>query len=304
MERTEVVMGSPVATDNHDRKNLYISFMPAFLMKSRLLFIIIVLFTSASFSQTREVRGIVVDSTSQSVISATVKLISQKDTIRTLTDINGNFVFRSVKSSQFTLLITSLGFEPISHHFTYNDELSAITLPKLIMPLSHNELSEVVISGVTPVMVKEDTVQFNAAAYPVRAGSPVEEILKKLPGVVVDKDGNVEAEGKKIVRIRINGKDFFGGDVQTATQNLPADIIKNIQIIDDYGDEARLTGIKTGEPEKILNITILPGKNKGSYGNSGVAGGDNERYSTNFSITNFMEERRLAIQGLANNINR
>ncbi|MBC7912898.1 MAG: outer membrane beta-barrel protein, partial [Pyrinomonadaceae bacterium] len=113
-----------------------------------------------------------------------------------------------------------------------------------------------------------------------------------------------EAEGKKIVRIRINGKDFFGGDVQTATQNLPADIIKNIQIIDDYGDEARLTGIKTGEPEKILNITILPGKNKGSYGNGGVAGGDNERYSTNFSITNFMEERRLAIQGLANNINR
>src|SRR5205085_3632264 len=119
-----------------------------------------------------------------------------------------------------------------------------------------------------PVLVKEDTVQFDAKAYKVREGAPVEDVIKKLPGVTVDKDGNIETQGKKVARVRVNGKDFFGGDVQTATQNLPADVIENIQIIDDYGDQANLTGVKNGEPEKIININTQKNKNKGNFGNA------------------------------------
>ncbi|MBC8052911.1 MAG: outer membrane beta-barrel protein [Sphingobacteriaceae bacterium] len=273
-------------------------------MYSRLVFLLLFFLCGNVFAQTKQVRGTVQDTASTGIISATIKLTGNKDTLLTITDVNGNFTFRSVKSSQFSINVSSIGFTSLSREYSFTDDLLTITIPKIILRENHNELNEIIISGVTPVTVKEDTVQYSAAAYPVPEGSAVEEILKKLPGVVVDKDGNVETEGKKVARIRINGKDFFGGDVQTATQNLPADIIKNIQIIDDYGDEANLTGVKTGEPEKIINITIQPGKNRGSYGNAAVAGGDRERYLGSLSLTNFLEERRLAVQLLSNNINR
>ena len=84
----------------------------------------------------------------------------------------------------------------------------------------------------------------------------VQELIKKLPGVTVDEDGKMEAQGKKIEKVRVNGKDYFGGDAQLALQNLPADIVANIQVIDDYGEMANLSGVKSGDPKKILNIKI------------------------------------------------
>src|SRR5690606_18659621 len=97
-------------------------------------------------------------------------------------------------------------------------------------------------------------------------GALVEDALKKLDGVEVDKDGNVTAQGENITRVRINGKDYFGGDVKTATQNLPANIVERIQVVDDYGDMANITGNRTGDPERILNIQLSPGMNKGDFG--------------------------------------
>ena len=137
-------------------------------------------------------------------------------------------------------------------------------------------LNQVTIVGAAnPVTLKEDTVVYNAAsAYKVRENAPVEDLIKKLPGVDVDVNGNITTQGKQVTKVRINGKDFMGGDVQSATKNLPADIVENIQMIDDYGDQANLTGVKTGEPDKIMNITIRKDKN---YGYSGQAtAGDGE----------------------------
>jgi TonB-dependent SusC/RagA subfamily outer membrane receptor len=101
---------------------------------------------------------------------------------------------------------------------------------------------------------KTDTVEYKASAYPVKAKASVNELLKKLPGVDVDANGNVTAQGQQITKTRINGKDFNGADVNKAIKNLPADVVEKIQIIDDYGDQANKTAIKTGEPNKILNI--------------------------------------------------
>ena len=149
----------------------------------------------------------------------------------------------------------------------------------------------------------EDTIQYNAGSYKVREGAPVEDVIKKLPGVTVDKDGNVTAQGELVKRIRVNGKDYFGGDVQTATKNLPADIIDNIQIIDDYGDKANLTGIKDGEPEKIINITIKKGKDKGHFGNAAIGAGTEGRYTGRVSANTFKENRQISFLGSVNNTN-
>ena len=94
------------------------------------------------------------------------------------------------------------------------------------------------------------------SSFKVKEGAVVEDLLKKLPGVTVDKDGNVTAQGKAVSRVKVNGKDFFGGDVKTATKELPANIVDKIQVIDDYGDQATVSGIKDGDPDKIINIEI------------------------------------------------
>ncbi|XHR95997.1 hypothetical protein ACFJIV_04710 [Mucilaginibacter sp. UC70_90] len=143
---------------------------------------------------------------------------------------------------------------------------------------------------------------------------PVEDVIKKLPGMDVDKDGNITAQGKSVTKVRVNGKDFFGGDVKTATKNLPADIVQNIQIIDDYGDQANLTGVKTGEPDKVLNITIKQNKNYGYFGQASIGGGrdaipgvssdkESNRYVASANVFSFNGNRQLAFLGNLNNTN-
>ncbi|MDQ6610689.1 MAG: outer membrane beta-barrel family protein, partial [Bacteroidota bacterium] len=173
----------------------------------------------------------------------------------------------------------------------------------IIMSPSVGQMEGIVIKSVVPVLVKEDTLQYDASAYKVRDGAPVEDVIKKLPGVTVDKDGNIEAQGKKVSRVRVNGKDFFGGDVQTATQNLPANIIDNIQVIDDYGDQANISGVKSGDPEKIININIQKNKNKGTFGNATGGIGNEGRFLASAFANNFLDERQVSFLGAVNNTN-
>ncbi len=227
----------------------------------------------------REVAGSLKDSTGQSVIAASVRLTSPLDSLNTLTDVNGSFKFRNVKSRQFTISASSLGFKAFSRSYSFDNASSNVTLKPLVMQEQRTVLNEVVVSGATPITVKEDTVEFRAKDYAVRENSVVEDVIKKLPGVEVDKDGNVSTQGKSITRVRVNGKDFFDGDLKTATQNLPAEVIEKIQIIDDYGDKARLSGVRQGEADKVLNITISPKNNKGVIANATSGMGTTDRYA-------------------------
>ncbi|NNU34897.1 hypothetical protein HK413_14110, partial [Mucilaginibacter sp. S1162] len=183
-----------------------------------------------------------------------------------------------------------------------------------MMKPESRQLKEVVIIGVNPIKFKEDTIDYKIAAYPVRENAPVEDVLKKMPGVDVDNNGNVTAQGKSITKIRINGKDFMGGDVQSATKNIPADILESVQVIDDYGDQANLTGVRTGEPNKILNFTIRNDKNYG-YSLQANAGAGKDalpqapgienanRYVGSVNFFNFKGNRQLTVLGNINNIN-
>lgn len=111
-------------------------------------------------------------------------------------------------------------------------------------------LEEVVVNGVVTIQVKGDTVEYAMDNLKLRQGAVAEDALKKLQGVEVDKNGTVTAQGEQITRVRINGKDFFGGDVKTATQNLPAEIIQKIQVVDDFGDMANITEINLENLQK------------------------------------------------------
>ncbi|KAA8477962.1 outer membrane receptor protein involved in Fe transport [Arcticibacter tournemirensis] len=243
----------------------------------------------------REVSGTIKDSTGNSVIAATVKLISSKDSLFTRTDVDGKFVFRNVQSSQFLLSVTSLGYRGFNQRYLFKNATSPLKLDPITLKSQSNLLNEVIVSGTAPVTIKEDTVEYRASDYPVRENSVVEDVIKKLPGVEVDKDGNVTTQGKSITRVRVNGKDFFDGDLKTATQNLPAEIIEKIQIVDDYGDQANASGIRDSDPDKILNITISPNRNKGVIANVIAGGGGDARSGTN---TNVQNDGRYQLSGM------
>ena len=270
----------------------------------RILYIsLLFLFPILSWAQqSRVVTGVVVDTSGAPLRDVYINLISGKDSLTSVSDAKGLFKFDPVKFTEFTVTTNSVGFQNYAKTYLFPTNASTLKINKITLTVKTHELSEVVITS-NPVTVKEDTIEYRASAYKVREGAPVEDMLKKLPGVTVDKDGNVTAQGTVVKRVRVNGKDYFGGDVQTATQNLPADIIENVQMIDDYGERANLTGVKEGDPEKILNINIQKGKRKGSFGNGTVGAGTDDRYLVRVSANNFNEDRQISLLGSLNNTN-
>lgn len=298
-------------------------------MKQPILIILFFLLASVALqAQTlHEVRGIIQDSTGTTLPGTFVKLISGSDTLATAADANGAFVFQKVKSPEFKLTVSLIGFQPLNRRFLKQaGDPAIINVGVVKLKTVLNQLKGVTIVGVNPIKIKEDTVEFNASAYKVRANAPTEDMIKKLPGVDVDANGNVTAQGKQVTKIRINGKDFMGGDVQSITKNLPADVIENIQMIDDYGDQANLTGVKTGEPNKIMNINIRKDRNVG-YSLQATAGvgrdalpaintstdptspsainnnEDKDRYLGTVNYFSFKGDRQISVLGNINNTN-
>jgi hypothetical protein len=263
--------------------------------------------SSALFStaQTnRQVSGKILDSTGAPLPLATIKLWKEgnRDTLRTVTTSAGFFIFRNVPYNAFRLGISSIGFGQIERGFTYPSTEESIRLEDIVLKTSYSTLQEVIVS-VPPIQVKEDTVEFKADSFRVKPNAMVEDLLKKLPGVSVDKNGDITAQGKQVTRVKVNGKDFFGGDAKTATREIPADMIDKVQVVDDYGDMANVSGIKDGEPEKVINLQLKKEKNKGAFGRATAGYGTEDRYQASFNANLFDNNKQLSFQGNTNNIN-
>ncbi len=114
--------------------------------------------------------------------------------------------------------------------------------------------------------MKNDTIAFNASGYPSPPNSTVEDLLRKLPGVEIDKDGNVTMQGQKVDKITINGKDFFLNDLRSATQNLPADLVAQVEVFDTQTEKARMTGIKGNSKTKTINLKLKKKQPQGFFG--------------------------------------
>ncbi|RYY29530.1 MAG: TonB-dependent receptor, partial [Sphingobacteriaceae bacterium] len=273
------------------------------MSKLLLSILFLLLFFTASAQRNYQVQGAVQDTAGVPLAGSIVILKTAQDSLTTVTDNNGLFNFNAIKTASFRLQIRLIGFDEYTKPYQFGSALKLIKIPAIKLKESLRQLKAVNIVDVNPITIKEDTVEYKAAAYKVREGSPVEDLVKKLPGLTVDKDGNITAQGKPITKIRINGKDYFGGDVQTATQNLPADIVENLQVIDDYGDQANLTGIRSGEPNKILNITIQKNKNKGYFGQGTIAAGTQDRFAGRISANKFKDAEQVSVLGSVNNTN-
>jgi hypothetical protein len=155
-------------------------------------FTLILLTVTASFAQTgKEVHGVVMDSTKVTLPSSTVTVVSdQHDSITTVTNVNGKFVVTGIRGTRVTITVSSIGYQSLKRRYTLSAD-NAVDVGNIILKTDTHVLNTVTVVGIIPVTLKEDTVQYQAKAYKVRENAPVEDLIKKLPGVDVDVNGNV-----------------------------------------------------------------------------------------------------------------
>jgi hypothetical protein len=247
---------------------------------------------------TRQISGIVKDSTDLGVIGATVSLTSDKDTLKTATNSDGIFVFKDVKSATYTIVVQSIGYakSPVMR-FKQNDLIPRIVMDPIVLKEESNTLNTVVINGTPSITYKTDTVEYKASDYVVRKNATVDELLKKMEGMEVGTDGSLVHQGETVAKAKLNGKEYLGGDIANAIKNLPAEIVDKIQIVDDYGDQAARTGVKDGDPQKILNITTRSDKSVGNMLNLNAAGGSNERKEAGLFATRINGNQQMGLNG-------
>ncbi|QEC79657.1 outer membrane beta-barrel family protein [Mucilaginibacter ginsenosidivorax] len=245
----------------------------------------------------REVYGVVKDTANKKLEGATIKLVSATDSMVTSTGPTGKFRFGKVKSATFVITVTSVGFQTIVRKMLNNDESRSLELDAFVLKPQQHMLGEVVINGEPSVTYKADTVEYRASDYKVRPNATVDELIKKMEGVEVAKDGTVTHQGQAVVKARLNGKDYIGGDVAQAIKNLPADIVDKIQIVDDYGDQAARTGIKDGDPQKVLNITTRADRSVGNVGRLSAGVGSDDRYDNRLFFQRINGNEQIGLIG-------
>jgi len=245
----------------------------------------------------REVSGIIKDETGQTVIGATVTLKSKSDTINVATNTDGVFVIHAVKQNTFNVSVNSIGYRPFVQKYAFSDTKKNLVLDPITLKNSTNKLNEVTINGTPSVTYKEDTVEYRASDYKVRENATLDELLKKMEGMEVGTDGSLTHQGQQVTRAKLNGKEYAGGDVAQAIQNLPADIIEKVQIVDDYGDQAARTGIKDGDPQKVLNVTTKADRSVGTTGRVTGQYGSAGRYNAQLFVQRINANQQIGVIG-------
>lgn len=254
------------------------------------------------------VKGIAYDTISrQPVAAATVSVLDRKDSSLvsfTMTGNDGRFEVKGLSDGDYRLLITHVNYHNSNKYFSIKEANRNMDLGNLAISDKAKVLEEVVLAAeAPPVTLINDTIQYNAGSFKVQPNASVEDLLKKLPGVKVEKDGTIKAQGEKVQRVLVDGKEFFGNDPKIATKNLPADAVDKVQVYDKQSDQAQLTGFEDGNYEKTINLKLKKDKKKGVFGKAMAGGGTKERYEGKFNMNSFKGARQMSVIGMANNNN-
>lgn len=278
-------------------------------MKKIYLLIIVSLCTLAIQAQKNgNIKGLLYDSLAkQPVASATITVLRKKDSSLvtfTMSDSKGRFELTGMADGDYRLLITHVNYHGSSKHITLNETDRSKDLGNVFMHDAAQMLNEVVVTAeAPPVTLIGDTVQYNAGSFKTPPNANVEQLLKKMPGIQVEKDGTIKAQGQEVKRVMVDGKEFFGTDPKIATRNLPSDAIDKVQVYDRASDAAQLTGFDDGNSEKTINLKLKKDKKKGLFGKATVGGGNEGRYEGRFNLNSFKGARQLSVIGLGNNTN-
>ena len=271
----------------------------------RLLFCTLCAATAAA--QPVAVRFRVADrATRDAVVGAVAELRSRTDTaaaaLYTTSDIDGRGLFPRVPRGEYRLTVTSLGYDSLRTDLRVGT--TAVALDSLWLVPRAEAIDDVVVE--VPALrssVRGDTLSYRASAYKVSFGSDAGSLISKMPGLEIA-DGAIEAQGRSVQRVYVDGREFFGNDVMSAVRNIPADMIESIDIYNTQSDQSEFTGVDTGEGVTALNIVTLPDKRRGAFGRVFGAYGIPDKYIGGGNVNIFNNDRRISVIGLVNNVSR
>ena len=181
---------------------------------------------------------------------------------RTSTE-SGAFMIPGVPAGNYTLKVSYMGFKTQNFALSLKGKGGNKKVSDILMKEDATLMQEAVVTGkLAEMTVVDDTVMYNAAAFALPPGAMVEELIKKLPGIVIDENGKITHNGKEVRQILVDGKEFFGRDQQLVLKNIPAEIVDKVKAYDRQSDLARITGIDDGEEQTVLDLEIKKDKRR------------------------------------------
>lgn len=255
-----------------------------------------------------DIRGRILDEDSIALKGATIALLRPEDSTMeafAISDGLGVFHVKELARGRYLLQASAPGYKTWYESVSLEKDQHLVHGDLLLKLRSRMyDLNEVTVASERiPLKLKGDTVEYDAQSYRVTPNSPVEELLRKLPGIQVDEAGNIKSRGKDVNKVLVDGKEFFGADPKVATKNLPADAVKQVQTFDKKSDQSLFTGIDDGSRDQTINLVLKEGKRKGYFGNIEAGAGTKQRFEGAARVFRFQPRQQFAMIGNANNIN-
>ena len=277
------------------------------------IYLLVITLLMCSFSitaQSQISRGItgsiISEATNEPVPQANIRVLQQSDStfvIGKASDMDGDFSI-PVNNGSYIVQISFIGYNDLFRNVVVTSSTPLARLGTLEMTTDNILLSETVVTAKAPeIVVKGDTLEFNADSYKVTESAVVEDLLKKMPGVEIDSEGNITVNGKAISKILVDGEEFFSNDPKVASKNLPAKMVDKLQVLERRTEMAQMTGFDDGEEENVINLTVRPGMKEGLFGNGFAGYGSKDRYEANGMVNYMKNNDQYTLIGGTNNTN-
>jgi hypothetical protein len=258
---------------------------------------------SSSIGQS-SIKGIIVDTTEKKKLSnGVIMVLRQKDSILlgyTRSDQGGNFSLRNLPRGKMLMLITYPKYADYADELELRDSAD-LDLRQISMTLKSELLKTFVVNGNAAIRLKGDTTEFKADSFKVQPNASVEDLLKKLPGIQVDKNGTITAQGQTVQKVLVGGEEFFGDDPTLVTKNLRADMVDKVQVYDKKSDQSAFTGIDDGEKQKTINLQLKEDKKNGYFGKLSAGAATDGYHDSQAMFNKFKKKEKFSLFGIVSN---
>jgi hypothetical protein len=271
----------------------------------RFLYLIFFLFlVVASYAQS--ITGTVRDKVKNEAIGyASIRILHPKDSTYisgAITSSEGIFRIKQPQGN-YILEVSFMGYQKYKESFDITEKKPDVDLGTIYLSEANIELVEAVVYAPVPdIVVRGDTIEYNADGYKVEADALLQDLIQKIPGIEISSNGKLMANGKPISKILVDGKEFFGNDIDLALKNLPASMVNKLQLFKEQSETSKITGFKDGNPEQVLNLTVKEGLKKSVFGNAQIGYGTDERYANRANAHYMIDDNQYSVIANMNNI--
>ncbi len=270
---------------------------------------VLFLFCFSSFATAQiSLEGYVLNENEEALIGATVVILAETDSTIiefSLTNDFGKYQIKDINTRRFVIQVSYIAHQNYSKIIEIDANKNRINMDPIVLLESNEVLKEITIKAEhIPMGIIGDTISYNAAAFKTRPNATVEDLLRKLPGIEVKRNGDIKAQGEDVNKVLVDGKEFFGSDPKMATKNLQAEAVDKVEVFDKLSEIAEFTGIEDGEEEKTINLKLKEDYKKGGFGNALAAAGTDESYEAKLNYFRFSPTLQTSFIAASNNINK